>query len=127
MPTFSLEELKTVVETARSAGAPSPRTRRRRRACAARYWRASNDRARRRRHGRGLPADGGAQRGALSHPAAGDANPQYRVGRRARTRNRRDHAHEARAFKAALADGVTIVSGSDVGVFTHGDTRVSWS
>ena len=42
-------------------------------------------------------------------------------GRRARRRSRPSIARKRASFKAALDAGVTILSGSDVGVFTHGD------
>ena len=52
--------------------------------------------------------------------AAGDATAQMRAGRRASTLSRNVSRANA-SFKAALAAGVTILSGSDVGVFPHGD------
>ncbi|HWW87899.1 MAG TPA: amidohydrolase family protein [Vicinamibacterales bacterium] len=120
-PTFSLEELKLAVETARSAGVPvavhSSTTEGMRRATLAGVETIE--------HG-----DGGTPeifKLMLEHRVAlcptltatesttryagwkkGQPEPQSIVRKRA-------------MFKTALESGVTILSGSDVGVFTHGD------
>jgi len=52
--------------------------------------------------------------------AAGDATAQY-AGWRKGQPEPDSIARKRASFKAALAAGVTILSGSDVGVFTHGD------
>ena len=105
-PTFSLEELKLAVETARSANVPvsahATSTEGMRRAVMAGVETIE--------HG-----DGGTpevfrlmkERGVALCPTLSIAGA---------------NAEKKRAvFKAALAAGVTIASGSDVGVFTHGD------
>ena len=106
-PTFSLEELKLVVETAKSANVPVTAH-------------ATTPEGMRRATLAGVETiehgDGGnaevfrlmKERGVALCPTlaiVSDANaPRKRA-----------------AFKAALAAGVTIASGSDVGVFAHGD------
>jgi imidazolonepropionase-like amidohydrolase len=105
-PTFSLEELKLAVETARSANVPvsahATSTEGMRRAVMAGVETIE--------HG-----DGGTpevfrlmkERGVALCPTLSIAGA---------------NAEKKRVvFKAALAAGVTIASGSDVGVFTHGD------
>jgi imidazolonepropionase-like amidohydrolase len=52
--------------------------------------------------------------------AAGDANAQY-AGWKKGQPEPESIVRKRASFKAALAAGVTILSGSDVGVFTHGD------
>jgi imidazolonepropionase-like amidohydrolase len=51
--------------------------------------------------------------------AAGDATARY-AGWNGREPEPQSIVHKRASFKAALAAGVTILSGSDVGVFTHG-------
>ncbi len=105
-PTFSLDELKLVVETARSANVP---------VCA----HATTPEGMRRATMAGVETiehgDGGTpevfrlmkERGVALCPTLSIANA---------------NAERKRAvFKAALDAGVTIASGSDVGVFAHGD------
>jgi imidazolonepropionase-like amidohydrolase len=53
--------------------------------------------------------------------AAGDAVQQYRGWRKGVDPEPASIQRKRASFKAALAAGVTIASGSDVGVFTHGD------
>jgi imidazolonepropionase-like amidohydrolase len=53
--------------------------------------------------------------------AAGDAITQYRGWRKGIDPEPEGIRRKRESFKAALAAGVTIVNGSDVGVFTHGD------
>jgi imidazolonepropionase-like amidohydrolase len=97
-PTFSLEELKLVVETAKSEGM--------RRATLAGVETIE--------HG-----DGGTpevfrlmkERGVALCPTLAIVSPNIAERKQA-------------AFKAALAAGVTIASGSDVGVFAHGDNAL---
>lgn len=105
-PTFSLEELKLVVETAKSANIP---------VCA----HATTAEGMRRATMAGVETiehgDGGTpevfrlmkERGVALCPTLAIAGPNNTERKRA-------------AFRAALEAGVTIASGSDVGVFAHG-------
>jgi imidazolonepropionase-like amidohydrolase len=121
-PTFSLEEMKLAVETARSANVPvsvhasTPEGMRR----------AILGGAETIEHG-----DGGTpeifklmkERNVALCPtlAAGDATSQYAGWVKGQGREPQNIARKRASFKAALDAGVTILSGSDVGVFTHGD------
>jgi imidazolonepropionase-like amidohydrolase len=64
-----------------------------------------------------------AKRGVALCPtlAAGDAILQYRGWRRGVDPEPARVKEKRASFKAALAAGVTMCAGSDVGVFTHGD------
>ncbi|HTK28660.1 MAG TPA: amidohydrolase family protein [Vicinamibacterales bacterium] len=53
--------------------------------------------------------------------AAGDATAQYAGWKKGQEAEPAGIARKRASFKAALDAGVTIISGSDVGVFTHGD------
>lgn len=53
--------------------------------------------------------------------AAGDAIAQYGGWKKGEGAEPGGITRKRASFKAALAAGVTILSGSDVGVFTHGD------
>jgi imidazolonepropionase-like amidohydrolase len=53
--------------------------------------------------------------------AAGDANRQYAGWKKGQQPEPAGITRKRASFKAALDAGVTILSGSDVGVFTHGD------
>jgi imidazolonepropionase-like amidohydrolase len=53
--------------------------------------------------------------------AAGDATTQYGGWRKGQQPEPPALARKRASFQAALAAGVTILSGSDVGVFAHGD------
>ncbi len=121
-PTFSLDEMKLAVETARSAGVPvsvhssTPEGMRR----------ATLAGAETIEHG-----DGGtpevfklmAEHHVALCPtlAAGDATTQYAGWQKGQQLEPPGIARKRASFKAALDAGVTILSGSDVGVFTHGD------
>ncbi|HXB71709.1 MAG TPA: amidohydrolase family protein [Candidatus Acidoferrales bacterium] len=121
-PTFSLDEMKLAVETARSAGVPvavhaaTPEGMRR----------AILGGAETIEHG-----DGGtpevfklmAEHHVALCPtlAAGDANSQYAGWTRGQQPEPQGIARKRASFKAALDAGVTILSGSDVGVFPHGE------
>jgi imidazolonepropionase-like amidohydrolase len=121
-PTFSLEELKVAVETARSAGVPVS-------------VHSSTPEGMRRATLAGVETiehgDGGTPEVfklmAQSHVAlcptlaAGDATSQYAGWRKGQGPEPAGIARKRASFKAALDAGVTILSGSDVGVFTHGD------
>ena len=120
-PTFSLDEMKLAVETAKNAGVPvsvhaaTPEGMRR----------AVLGGAETIEHG-----DGGtpevfklmAERNVALCPtlAAGHANAQY-AGWKPGQPEPQGLIRKRASFKAALQSGVTILSGSDVGVFPHGD------
>jgi imidazolonepropionase-like amidohydrolase len=123
VPTFSQEEMNLIVQTATSLGRPvvvhasTPEGMRR----------AVRAGARTIEHGDGGTADVFAlmaSAGVALCPtlAAGDATSQYGGWKKgvdpepANIRRKRD------SFKAALAAGVPIAAGSDVGVFPHGDS-----
>jgi imidazolonepropionase-like amidohydrolase len=123
MPTFSLDELKTAVEEAHSANHPVAAH-------------ASTAVGMRRAILAGVDTiehgfDGTdevfklmAQRGVAYLPTltAEEAYSEYFNGyKRGTTPYTASMENAIRAFKLALADGVTIGNGSDVGVFTHGD------
>ena len=107
-PTFSLDEMKLAVETAKSAGVPvavhantaeghAARDARRRR----------DDRARRRWHTRSLQVDGEHHVALCPTLAAGEPMPQYR--RPEPGRPSRRAMRKRASFKAALDAGVTIL------------------
>ena len=121
-PTFSLEEMKLAVETAHSAGVPvavhtaTPEGMRRAILAGAETI----------EHG-----DGGTPevfKLMVEHHvalcptlAAGDATSQYAGWLKGQQPEPAGIARKRASFKAALDAGVTILSGSDIGVFTHGD------
>jgi imidazolonepropionase-like amidohydrolase len=121
-PTFSLEELKLAVETAHSAGIPvsvhSTTPEGMRRAILAGVDTVE--------HG-----DSGtpevfklmAEHHVVLCPtlAAGDATSQYSGWRPGQGTEPQGITRKRASFKAALDAGVTILSGSDVGVFAHGE------
>lgn len=121
-PTYSMDELKLIVETARSSGRPTVAHA----ATAEGMRRAVLAGVETIEHG-----DGGtpevfklmAERGTALCPtlAAGDAIAQYR-GWMKRLQAEPKRIQDKRVgFRAALAAGVTICFGGDVGVFPHGD------
>jgi imidazolonepropionase-like amidohydrolase len=121
-PTFSEAEMKLAVETARSAGVPvavhssTPEGMRRAILAGAETI----------EHG-----DGGTPeiwKLMVEHKvalcptvAAGDATSQYAGWRKGQGSEPAGIQRKRASFKAALDAGVTILSGSDVGVFPHGD------
>jgi imidazolonepropionase-like amidohydrolase len=121
-PTFSLDEMKLAVETAKSAGVPisvhasTPEGMRR----------AVLGGAETIEHG-----DGGtlevfklmAEHKVALCPtlAAGDATAQYAGWKKGQQAEPQSVTRKRASFKLALEAGVTILSGSDVGVFPHGD------
>lgn len=121
-PTFSLEEIKTIVETARSSGRPV-------------VAHASTPEGMRRATLGGVATiehgDGGTpevfklmkEHNVAFCPtlAAGDATSQYAGWKKGEGPEPAGITRKRASFKAALGSGVTILSGSDVGVFTHGD------
>jgi imidazolonepropionase-like amidohydrolase len=121
-PTFSVEELKLIVETARSSG----------RAVAAHATTAEGMRravlagVETIEHGDdGTPEVFAlmAERHVALCPtlAASDAVARYRGWKKGSEPEPDRIKRKRRSFKAALDAGVTIVNGSDVGVFSHGD------
>lgn len=121
-PTFSLDELKLIVDTARSSG----------RAVVAH---ASTAEGMRRavlagvetiEHGNDGTKDVFrlmADRGVAFCPtlAAGDATSQYAGWKKGEAQEPASVTQKRVSFKAALDAGVTILNGSDSGVFAHGD------
>ena len=121
-PTFTVEELTHIVEIARSSGRPVAAH-------------ASTAEGMRRAAVAGVETiehgDGGtpevfrlmAEKGVALCPtvAAGDAILSYRGWKRGVDPDTPGITQKKASLKAALAAGVTICSGSDVGVFTHGD------
>jgi imidazolonepropionase-like amidohydrolase len=121
-PTYSIEELRLIVDTARSSGRPV-------------VVHASTPEGMRRAVLAGAETiehgDGGtpeifrlmAERGVALCPtlAAGDATTQYGGWKKGTDPEPANIRRKRESFQAALAAGVTIASGSDVGVFTHGD------
>jgi imidazolonepropionase-like amidohydrolase len=121
-PTFSLEEMKVAVETAHSAGAPVA-------------VHCTSAEGMRRAILAGVDTiehgDGGtpeifklmAEHHVALCPtlAAGDATAQYAGWKKGHADEPGSIRSKRASFKAALDAGVTILSGSDVGVFTHGD------
>jgi imidazolonepropionase-like amidohydrolase len=121
-PTFSVEELKLIVDTARSSGRPvvahSSTAEGMRRAVLAGVETIEHGDA-------GTPEVFAMmkERGVALCPtlAAGDATSQYAGWKKGEGPEPAGITRKRASFKAALASGVTILSGSDVGVFTHGD------
>lgn len=121
-PTFSLEEMKLAVETARSAGVPvAVHTN-----TAEGMRRATLAGAETIEHG----GEGTSEIWKLmvEHHvalcptlAATDATAQYAGWKKGQQPEPRGVVQKRESFKAALDAGVTILSGSDVGVFPHGD------
>ncbi|CAA9262878.1 MAG: Amidohydrolase [uncultured Cytophagales bacterium] len=121
-PTFSVEELKLIVETARSSGRPV-------------VAHASTAEGMRRASLAGVQTvehgDGGtpevfrlmAKNGTALCPtiAAGDAVLQYRGWKKGVDPEPARIAEKKRSFRAALDAGVKVCFGGDVGVFAHGD------
>jgi imidazolonepropionase-like amidohydrolase len=121
-PTFSLDEMKLIVETARSLARPvavhatTPEGMRRAVLAGAETI----------EHG-----DSGTpdvfklmvEHGVALCPtlAAGDATSQYAGWKKGQDPEPASIQRKRASFKAALDAGVTIASGSDVGVFTHGE------
>jgi imidazolonepropionase-like amidohydrolase len=121
-PTYSLDEMRLIVETARSSGRPV-------------VVHASTPEGMRRAILAGAETiehgDGGTpeifrlmvERGVALCPtvSAGDAIAQYGGWKKGTEPEPAGIQRKRESFKAALAAGVKIASGSDVGVFTHGD------
>lgn len=121
-PTFTLEELRTVVEVAKSSGRPV-------------VAHASTPEGMRRATLAGVETiehgDGGTpevwklmkERGVALCPtvAAGDAISQYRGWKKGQEPEPERVRQKRESFRAARAAGVTMCFGGDVGVFPHGD------
>jgi imidazolonepropionase-like amidohydrolase len=121
-PTFSVEELKTIVDTARSSGRPV-------------VAHATTPEGMRRAVMAGVETidhgDAGTpeifklmrERNVALCPtlAAGDATSQYGGWKKGEEPDPPNITRKRASFKMALAAGVTILNGSDVGVFAHGD------
>ena len=121
-PTFSAEEMKLAVETAKSAGVPvavhtsTPEGMRRAILAGAETI----------EHGdQGTPEIFKlmAEHNVALCPtlAAGDATSRYAGWKKGQGPEPAGITRKKASFQAALAAGVTILSGSDVGVFTHGE------
>jgi imidazolonepropionase-like amidohydrolase len=122
MPTFSLDELKLIVDTARSSGRPV-------------VAHASTPEGMRRAVLAGVETIEHGDAGTpevfklmVEHKvalcptlAAGDATSQYAGWKKGQAPEPASITGKRASFKAALDAGVTILSGSDVGVFAHGD------
>ena len=122
LPTYSIEELKLIVTTARDGGRPV-------------VVHASSAEGMRRAVLAGAESiehgDGGtpevfklmAERGVFFCPtlAAGDAIHQYGGWKKGTEPEPPSLQQKRASFRAALAAGVSICNGSDVGVFAHGD------
>jgi imidazolonepropionase-like amidohydrolase len=121
-PTFSLAELTSIVETARSSGRPvvahSTTAEGMRRAVMAGVETIEHGDA-------GTPDVFKlmAEKKVALCPtlAAGDATAQYAGWKKGSAPEPPGISRKRASFKAALDAGVTILSGSDVGVYTHGD------
>jgi imidazolonepropionase-like amidohydrolase len=121
-PTFSIDEIKTIVETARSSNRPVVAHS----ATAEGMRRAVLGGVETIEHG-----DAGTpevfklmkEHNVALCPtlAAGDATTQYAGWKKGEQPEPPGIQRKRASFKAALDAGVTILSGSDVGVFTHGD------
>jgi imidazolonepropionase-like amidohydrolase len=121
-PTFSVDELKTIVETARSSGRPV-------------VAHATTPEGMRRAVLAGVETidhgDGGTrevfalmkERNVALCPtlAAGDAMSQYAGWKKGEGPEPAGLTRKRASFRLALDAGVTILNGSDVGVFAHGD------
>jgi imidazolonepropionase-like amidohydrolase len=121
-PTFTLDELRLAVEVAHTSGRPVA-------------VHAATAEGMRRAILAGVDTiehgDGGtpaifqlmAERGVILCPtlAAGDAIQQYKGWKKGTAPDPPAIKDKRDSFRAALAAGVTICSGSDVGVFPHGD------
>jgi imidazolonepropionase-like amidohydrolase len=121
MPTFSIEELRTIVETARSSGRPVAAHA----STAEGMRRAVEAGVATIEHGDGGTADVFAlmvRKNVALCPtlSAGDAIAQYGGWRKDVDPEPASIARKRASFKAALAAGVRILNGSDVGVFAHG-------
>ncbi len=124
-PTFSIDELKLIVETATSAGVPVVAHA----GGAEGMRRATLAGVETIEHGSGGTAEVFklmAQRGVAFCPtlAAGETVSQYRGWKKGEGEDPARVKAQRTAFALALKSGVTICNGSDVGVFDHGDNAI---
>jgi imidazolonepropionase-like amidohydrolase len=121
-PTFSIDEIRTVVETARSSGRPvaahSATPEGMRRAVLGGVETIEHGDAGTPEVFRLMKEHNVALCPTL---AAGDATSQYAGWKKGEQPEPPGIQRKRASFKAALDAGVTIISGSDVGVFAHGD------
>src|SRR3954469_11471345 len=121
-PTFSLDEIKLIVDTARSSGRPvvahSSTAEGMRRAVLGGVETIEHGDAGTPEVFRLMKEHNVALCPTL---AAGDATSQYAGWKKGEGPEPAGITRKRASFKAALDAGVTILSGSDVGVFTHGD------
>jgi len=122
MPTFSIEELKLIVETSKSSGRPV-------------VAHSSTIEGMRRSILAGIETIEHGDDGTLEifqlmkeknvalcpTLAAGDAIAQYRGWKKGVESEPEKIKRKRESFKAALQSGVTILAGGDVGVFAHGE------
>jgi imidazolonepropionase-like amidohydrolase len=121
-PTFSVEEIRTAVETAKSSGrlvavhTTTPEGMRRAILAGVATIEHGDD---------GTPEIFQMMKehdvALCPTVAAGDAITQYGGWKKGQDPEPPGIARKRASFKAALAAGVTIINGSDVGVYTHGD------
>jgi imidazolonepropionase-like amidohydrolase len=121
MPTFSEEELKLIVQTARSSGRPVVAHA----SSAEAMMRAINAGIETIEHGDGatmavLKAMAKKEVAFCPTLAAGDAVMQYRGWKKGVDPEPARITAKRKMFALALKSGVTICNGSDVGVFSHG-------
>jgi imidazolonepropionase-like amidohydrolase len=121
-PTFSIDEIKTIVETARSSNRPvvahSSTAEGMRRAVLGGVETIEHGDAGTPEVFRLMKEHNVALCPTL---AAGDATSQYAGWKKGEQPEPQGIQRKRASFKAALDAGVTILSGSDVGVYTHGD------
>jgi imidazolonepropionase-like amidohydrolase len=121
-PTFTLDELKTIVEVAGSSGRPVVAHA----SSAEAITRATLAGVESIEHGDGATEETLAlmrEKGVALCPtiAAGDAISQYRGWKKGVDPEPAEILDKRASFKAALASGVAICFGGDVGVYPHGD------
>jgi imidazolonepropionase-like amidohydrolase len=121
-PTFSIDEIKTIVDTARSSGRPvvahSSTAEGMRRAVLGGVETIEHGDAGTPEVFRLMKEHNVALCPTL---AAGDATTQYAGWKKGEQPDPPGIQRKRASFKAALDAGVAIISGSDVGVYTHGD------
>ncbi len=121
-PTFSLEELKTIVETARSSGRPTVAHAATREG----MRRASLAGVETIEHGDLIDVELGKlmkEHNITYFPtiAAADAVAQYKGWVKGKTHEPKAIIEKRKSFKEALQSGVVVGMGGDVGVFPHGE------
>lgn len=122
MPTFSIEELKTIVETARSSGRPTVVHA----ATAEGMRRATLAGVETIEHGDGATLEVlqlMKEKNVALCPtiAAGDAISQYRGWKKGVDPDPARIVNKKKSIQLMIQSGVTVCAGGDVGVFEHGD------